>query len=1043
MFLYFFMFIATAGFAQNKKWILGSPMTNAFGTLNTSTTGSLRFYEADFTGAVPVFPPRILGASVNAISSAGLNETLNSTTDSTGNILFYVFANCTSAFSGSTTDNMYFVAYDPATAKDEVFATVLPTGTGTGASSSKDLNIVKKEGAANQYYVIYKTACINTYSPDEIRYLVVDMNTRTVSSPVTLLSSSLNEGMAVSVKNCVLNNRWLFSTRYASGSYEVYRSSITSTGISTPVLIYTIAIPGNFSLGQGDIEISPASDKIAFVNYTSGSVNKDIILFDFNLATGAISGEHWIDNPGNYIIEVEFSPDGQRLFAFRGGTSAITPSLYNIAVPPAGVNYTITPADQLSLTLTASHTLEVAYDGRLYFASQIYNTTLNYISNPNAPTASTIIGTTAPSSFGAGNAVSFAMPEQIDGDDQQNITPNLTVTGPGLLCAGQSVTLTAAGATSYTWSGGSTDTSASTTVSPATTTAYYVTGTNGCAAVTDTITVQVDLPFNITVTASDDSLCSGQSVTLNASGSPTYQWSGGSTATAASVNVSPLSTITYYVSGAANACAADTDTLTIYVETTPAISVTGTTAICAGQSATLTATGSSNYTWSGGSAATTAAITVSPAATTTYYVTGTSLHCGSDTDTVTVNVDTIPVISISGTDTICTGQSATLTASGGSTYAWSTTQITPAITVTPAATTTYTVNGSNGSCMATVATFDLVVNPVPSAIITGPAYLCTDVSGSYTAVVSSGAIPYQYAWSTGSSTSIISITPVTTLTPLNVAVTDANGCSSTSSYTITTVPDPLAIVTESGSGCAPLNVNFASEATTAISFEWQFGDGFTSTEQNPSHAFSNSGSYSVTLITTNMAGCSDTLVLDSAITAYPSPVADISSTGDVSTDHPLLTVYNNAQNADNCILYFGDGTSLAGCNWSDVSHAYEQEGNYAVTQIVTTANGCTDTAVIYINASYESTLFAPNAITGNSNGLNDVFYIYGTGLLDFHLTIYDRWGERIFESHDQYQGWDGTYKGKPVEESVYVWKVDYSTKRTGQESRIGHVTVLR
>ncbi len=968
--LFFFLVIAaTAGLAQNKKWILGSPMTNAAGAVNASTAGSLRFYQADFTGPTPVFTPRILGASVNAIASAGVNETLNSTTDSTGNILFYVFANCTSAYSGSTSDNMYFVAYDPATGKDEVFATVPPTGTGTGASSSKDLEIVKKDGAANQYYVIYKTACINTYSPDEIRYMVVDMNTRTVSSPVTLLSSSLNEGMAVSVRNCALNNRWLFYTKYAGGNYQVYRSSVTSTGISIPVLIYTISIPGNYSLGQGDIEISPTSDKIAFINYTAGSVNKDIIIFDFNLATGAISNERWIDNPGNYMIEVEFSPDGQRLYAFRGGTSAITSSLYNIPVPPAGTNYTVAASDQLPVSLSASHTLELAYDGRIYFATQAYNTTLHYIANPNATAASDIIGTTAPSSLGAGNAVTFELPEQIDGVDPLNTPLNMTATGPGLVCAGQSVTLTAAGATSYAWSGGSTDTTASTTVSPATTTTYYVTGTTGCAT--------------------------------------------------------------------------DTDTLTVDVEAVPAISVTGATTICPGQSATLSATGSSNYTWSGGSAATTSSITVSPAVATTYYVTGTSLHCGSDTDTVTVNITPIPVVSISGTDTICAGQSATLTASGASTYVWSATQTSPSITVTPVVSTTYTVSGSNSGCSAASVTFSLVVNPVPVVNITGPAYLCSNASGNYTATVTGGASPYQYNWSTGNTASAINIIPVTATTPLNVAVTDVNGCSNSASYTITTVPDPLATVTTSGSGCAPLNVNFSGLAPDASSFEWDFGDGTTSALQDPSHVFSNSGIYSVTLITTNIAGCSDTLVLDSAISSYPGPVANISSTGNVSTDHPVLTVYNNEQNGDNCTLSFGDGTSFQGCNWSDVSHSYQQDGNYALTQVVTSANGCTDTAVIYINAEFESTIFVPNAITGNGNGLNDIFYIYGTGLSDVHVMIFDRWGELIFESHDQYQGWNGTYKGKPVEEGVYVWKVDYRTKRIAANEQIGHVTVIR
>lgn len=99
--------------------------------------------------------------------------------------------------------------------------------------------------------------------------------------------------------------------------------------------------------------------------------------------------------------------------------------------------------------------------------------------------------------------------------------------------------------------------------------------------------------------------------------------------------------------------------------------------------------------------------------------------------------------------------------------------------------------------------------------------------------------------------------------------------------------------------------------------------------------------------------------------------------------------------------------------------------------------------MLYVNATYESTFFAPNAIRANSNGHNDIFYIYGTGLFAFYLTIYNRWGEMIYESHDQYEGRNGTSKGKEVKEGVYVWKADYRTRRLGDEHKIGHVTVIR
>jgi len=1038
-----FCILTAALQAQNKKWILGSPMVSSSGAIHPSTAGSLRFYEAGFGGGSPVFSSRTLGASVNAISSAGINETLNSATDSAGNISFYVFANCTSAYSGSTSDNMYFIASDPATGADEVFAVVPPAG--TGASSSKDLNIVKKDGAVNQYYVIYKTSCINTYAVDEIRYLTVDMNTRTVSAPTTLLSGSLNEGMAVSVKNCSLNNRWCFFVKYASGNLQVYRASVSSTGISAPAMIYTISIPGNSSLGQGDIEISPLSDRIAFVNYTSGSVNKDIVIFDFDLTTGALSNERWINNPNNYMIEVEFSPDGQRLYAFRGGTSAITAELLNIQVPAAGVNYNITAADKLTVPISVGHTLEVAYDGYLYFATSSYNTQLYYISNPNANAATNIVATTMASSFGPGNAISFTLPEQIDGENIASAsTGSISIASTATtICAGQSVTLTASGGTGYSWSGGSTDTAASITVSPLTATTYYVSGLVMCGTGRDTITVQVDSSVNVSVSASDDSICSGETVNLSASGSSTYQWSGGSSSTAAALTVSPAASTTYYVTGSVNACGSDTDTLTVIVQTTPVLSIAGTDSLCEGQSTTLTAGGAATYQWSGGSSAATGVITVSPVVTTEYIVTGYNGSCFA-VDSVTVQVDTLPVLSVSGINTLCAGQSSTLTASGASSYAWSgaVTSSASSVTVSPSATTTYSITGSNGACSTAIA-YTVQVNPAPAVTLTGSALICAGSTAVYSANASGGTLPYNYLWLGGESTPSVSISPSAVNTTVGVLLTDVNGCTDTASLIVVSVPLPSAILSGNVSGCGPLNVSFLNESTNADTYLWDFGDGSTSTLEDPAHVYTDSGSYNVTLITTNAAGCSDTLLADAYVAVYPSPVAAITTTGNVDSDHPVLTVFNGSQGGSNCVLYYGDGASDAGCGWTDISHVYENEGTYTITQIVTSANGCSDTAQTTVSVMFETTFFAPNAFTPNGSGNNDVFMIKGVGLNDFKLSIYDRWGEKIFESNDILKGWDGTYKGRFVEQDVYVWKADFTTRKLGKQQRIGRVTVVK
>src|SRR6185503_14881236 len=208
-----------------------------------------------------------------------------------------------------------------------------------------------------------------------------------------------------------------------------------------------------------------------------------------------------------------------------------------------------------------------------------------------------------------------------------------------------------------------------------------------------------------TVSVNSPTICAGQGATLTATPSAaggTYSWSPGGQTTQ-SITVSPASTTTYTVTYTLAGCPAN-GSGTVNVNTAATVSVNS-QSICAGQSATLTATpstGGGTYSWSPGGA-TTQSITVSPASTTTYTVTYTLAGCpGTASGTVIVN--TAATVSVNS-QSICAGQSATLTATpstGGGTYSWSpggaTTQ---SITVSPASTTVYTVTYTLGGCPST------------------------------------------------------------------------------------------------------------------------------------------------------------------------------------------------------------------------------------------------------------------------------------------------------------------------------------------------------
>jgi hypothetical protein len=264
-------------------------------------------------------------------------------------------------------------------------------------------------------------------------------------------------------------------------------------------------------------------------------------------------------------------------------------------------------------------------------------------------------------------------------------------------CLNPSATLTATGGTTYLWNTG--ETTASITVTPTQTTTYTVTATdaNGCSG-SDAVVVTVDTGINGSAGADATITCLVTSATLTATGGISYLWNNGETT--ASITVSPTITTTYSVTiTGANGCTL-VDAADVVVNTAPPAANAGAdvTTNCTTPSATLTATGGVSYVWSNG--ATTAAITVNPSTTTSYFVAVTGTNGCLANDTVKVTVDKALPIANAGLDVTInvTNPSATLTATGGVSYVWNTGATTASITVSPTNTTNYivTVTGANG-----------------------------------------------------------------------------------------------------------------------------------------------------------------------------------------------------------------------------------------------------------------------------------------------------------------------------------------------------------
>lgn len=431
-----------------------------------------------------------------------------------------------------------------------------------------------------------------------------------------------------------------------------------------------------------------------------------------------------------------------------------------------------------------------------------------------------------------------------------NTTPNVSISasGPTTFCQGQSVTLTASGGSSYSWSTGATTTSI--TVSASGT--YTVTSSNSCGTsnATEIITVN-SLPV-AQITSPSLTFCQGGSTTLTAGGGTSYLWSTGATTALITVNTAGTFTVT-----ATNNCGSSSTSVTTQVTNQPVAVITpsGPTSFCQGQSVTLTASGGTSFQWSTG--VTTSAISVTT--TGTYTVTVTDL-CGTSSTSVSTTVTNLPTaaISASGPTTFCTGGSVALTASGGGTYQWSTGSTSASITATNAGSYTVTVTNSCGSSSASV---PVIVDNAPSASITpgGPTSFCEGGS-----VTLQGTGTGNFLWSNGATTSSITVS-----TQGTYSLTATNSCGAARDSILITVFQVNAVATANpSSGAPPLQVNFSSSQSTNANLTfWNFTSTDTTSTANPSFTFNDNGIYHVQLVVFNQQGCTDTAYVDINVNA--------------------------------------------------------------------------------------------------------------------------------------------------------------------------------
>tara|TARA_R110001592_G_scaffold334440_1_gene618787 strand:- start:1111 stop:2169 length:1059 start_codon:yes stop_codon:yes gene_type:complete len=315
--------------------------------------------------------------------------------------------------------------------------------------------------------------------------------------------------------------------------------------------------------------------------------------------------------------------------------------------------------------------------------------------------------------------------------------------------------------------------------------------------------------------------------------------------------------------------------------------------------------------------------------------------------------------------------------------------------------------------------------------------------------------PYTFTWDNGLGNGQNQTVSPTLTTQYTVTVND--GCSPIASGDVTIIVNPEPVVSFIGSnlnGCESLEgfeVNFTNTTnpTMVDSVNWTFENLFT-TDTNifniDSVKYYNAGSYDVSLTVTApaaMGGCVGNAIYSDYITVYSLPEVDFSTTPDPATMFNPTVEFSDESyyNIKSWNWNFDDlGTSIV----NNPTFTFPSDtGKYMVTLTVTDQNNCTDSIQKLVIIKGEYNIYVPNAFTPNGDRFNEIFFPKGFGLVEkgYSFSIFDRWGEKLFETNELNMGWDGTFKGQLSPLGVYIWKLTYYDINNIRHFEIGSVTL--
>lgn len=867
---------------------------------------------------------------------------------------------------------------------------VMPNGTGLdgGWSASQSALIVPVPGTGTRFYIFTVTDWLNN---GDLRYSIVDMKLNSGNGDIIpaakniFLSTKQTEKLvSANASNCGV---WVITHERDNNRFEA--RLVTSNGIENPVFsdvgsIHTSALlpPDNSNNLTGVMKVSKDNTKIGLA-----TLGRIIELFDFNASTGTISNP--ISLPMNKPLEgygVCFSPDNSKFYITAGNPNSAGYQIYQYDLSSGNaatiVNSRIL-VGKVKLPVVIVGDLQIGADNKIYYACEGTNF-IGVIPNPNL---------TAPlcgfnnKGVSLGNGISQSgLPNDIRSGSSML---QLDLGSDTTLCPGETLLLNAPEASSYLWSNGASTQS----ISISTAGKYWLQISNGMCTASDTIDVSFAAPMiNL---GHDTTLCEGQSFTLDAGAANSYLWSTGSTTRTINID----SAGEYWVEVSNGTCASS-DSINVLFATRPIINLGNDTTLCQGQSLPLNAGTANKYLWSTGAA--TQSINVGT--TGRYWVRAANGTCTA-ADTINVLFEVAPVVNLGADTALCQGQLLTLNAGTAGSYLWSTGARTSSITVAAAG--NYWVEAITGGCFS-FDTIDVSFASSPAVNLGNDTVLCKGQS----LTLKTGAA-HSYLWSTGETTQSINVTTTDTYW---ARISNGN-CIGTDTINVAFLPSHQINLGDDTTMCQGQSLTL--NAGSGSHYLWSTGTAASSI------VIDNPGQYWVE-VSNGSCFSRDTI----NVTYQWAPVKTLPGDTIVCDGQPVIL-----KAADGYRYAWSTGDTLAVIKVS-------RPGIYSV--VVSYGTNCQVKYAADVKfEECDCQIQLPTAFTPNNDGKNDIFKpLRASGCQLIEFSVYNRWGQRVFETTNPENGWNGDYLGYPQNAGVYVWLV--RTVKNG-EARImkGTVTLIR